>query len=120
MITGQRRRRRWRRARRPGSRRRALRRGANISEVARRNGVARGLLTIWRTRLRRCLRIPQQAHEQSEDSGVDDSGMVRVTKWLHQGASPGRRSATAWCISVRRSSRSCSTIHANAPPREAQ
>lgn len=35
----------------------------------------------------------------------DGSGMVLVTKWLHQGRFIWRRSATALCISVRRSSR---------------
>ncbi|WP_442868435.1 transposase [Bradyrhizobium sp. CCBAU 51627] len=47
VITGDRRRRRW-----TGEKTRIaaerLEDGANISEMARRNGVARGLLTVWR------------------------------------------------------------------------
>ena len=46
--------------------------GANISEAARRNGVARGLLD--RKRMDRVKLL-----------AWDGSGMVLVTKWLHQG-----------------------------------
>jgi transposase len=51
VITGQRRRRRWtaqEKARIVGE---SFEEGANISEVARRNGVVRGLLTVWRHKL---------------------------------------------------------------------
>ena len=48
LITGTRRRRRWSERRRRGSSRRARTPEANVSEVARRNGVSRGLLTVWR------------------------------------------------------------------------
>ena len=43
VITGRRRRRRWARIVAE-----SFEEGANISEVARRNGVSRGLLTVWR------------------------------------------------------------------------
>jgi transposase len=51
VITGQRRRRRWtaeEKARIVGE---SFEEGANISEVARRHGLARGLLTLWRHKL---------------------------------------------------------------------
>jgi transposase len=48
VITGQRRRRWWTREEKARIIAESLETGANISEVARRNGVARGLLTAWR------------------------------------------------------------------------
>jgi transposase len=48
VITGQSRRRRWTREEKARIIAESLEAGANISEVARRNGVARGLLTAWR------------------------------------------------------------------------
>ena len=89
--------------------------GANISETARRNGVARGLLDLkvvlaaqpvdfrksvhtlsavgagersaaCEPVLRRRLRVPQQARmDRVKLLAWDGSGMVLVTKWLHQG-----------------------------------
>jgi transposase len=47
-ITGERRRRRWTGEEKARIVAETLEQGANISEVARRNGVARGLLTVWR------------------------------------------------------------------------
>jgi transposase len=48
VITGQSRRRRWTREEKARIIAESVEAGANISEVARRNGVARGLLTAWR------------------------------------------------------------------------
>jgi transposase-like protein len=48
VITGQSRRRRWTKEEKARIVAESLEAGANISEVARRNGVARGLLTAWR------------------------------------------------------------------------
>jgi transposase len=48
VITGQRRRRRWTAEEKAGIVAESLEAGANISEVARRHGVGRGLLTAWR------------------------------------------------------------------------
>jgi transposase len=48
LITGQRRRRRWTAEEKARIVAESFEGGANISEVARRHGVARGLLTIWR------------------------------------------------------------------------
>jgi transposase len=48
VITGQRRRRRWTAQEKARIVAESFEEGANISEVARRNGVVRGLLTVWR------------------------------------------------------------------------
>ncbi len=48
VITGQRRRRRWTAEEKAGIVAESFEAGANISEVARRHGVVRGLLTAWR------------------------------------------------------------------------
>jgi len=51
LITGQRRRRRWTAQEKARIVAESFEDGANISEVARRNGVVRGLLTVWRHKL---------------------------------------------------------------------
>jgi transposase len=51
VITGQRRRRRWTAQEKARIVAESFEEGANISEVARRNGVVRGLLTVWRHKL---------------------------------------------------------------------
>src|SRR3954462_1746507 len=51
VITGQRRRRRWTVEEKARIVAESFEDGANISEVARRHGVARGLLTVWRHKL---------------------------------------------------------------------
>src|SRR5450631_1684887 len=51
VITGQRQRRRWTAQEKARTVAESFEEGANISEVARRNGVARGLLTVWRHKL---------------------------------------------------------------------
>src|ERR1700739_1717495 len=48
VITGKRRRRRWTAEEKARIVAESFEEGANISEVARRNGVVRGLLTVWR------------------------------------------------------------------------
>ncbi|MET4373241.1 transposase-like protein [Bradyrhizobium sp. LB12.1] len=48
LITGERRRRPWTSEEKARIAAESFEEGANISEVARRNGVARGLLTSWR------------------------------------------------------------------------
>jgi transposase len=48
VITGKRRRRRWTAEEKVRIVRESFAEGVNVSEVARRNGVARGLLTVWR------------------------------------------------------------------------
>ena len=51
VITGERRRRRWTGEEKARIVAENFEEGANISEVARRNGVARGLLTVWRRQI---------------------------------------------------------------------
>src|SRR3979490_439069 len=51
VITGQRQRRRWTAQEKARIGAGRVEQGANSSEVARRNGVARGLLTVWRHKL---------------------------------------------------------------------
>ena len=51
VITGQHRRRRWTAQEKARIVAESFEEGANISEVARRNGVVRGLLTVWRHKL---------------------------------------------------------------------
>jgi transposase len=51
VITGERRRRHWTAGEKSRIVAESLEEGANISEVARRNGVSRGLLTVWRHKL---------------------------------------------------------------------
>jgi transposase len=51
VITGQRQRRRWTAQEKARIVAESFEEDANISEVARRNGVARGLLTVWRHKL---------------------------------------------------------------------
>ena len=51
VITGQRRRRRWTAQEKARIVAESFEEAANISEVARRNGVVRGLLTVWRQKL---------------------------------------------------------------------
>ena len=64
VITGQRRRRRWTAQEKARIVAESFEEGANISEVARRNGVVRGLLTVWRHKL--------------AAAGVNASGFVPV------------------------------------------
>jgi len=51
VITGERRRRRWTGEEKARIVAESFDEGANISEVARRNGVSRGLLTVWRRQI---------------------------------------------------------------------
>jgi transposase len=65
VITGQRRRRRWTAQEKARIVAESFEEGANISEVARRNGVVRGLLTVWR-------------HKVAAAAGVNATGFVPV------------------------------------------
>jgi transposase len=57
VITGERRRRRWTAEEKVRIVAESLEEGANISEVARRHGVARGLLTVWRHKFASAARV---------------------------------------------------------------
>ena len=65
VITGQRRRRRWTAQEKARIVAESFEEGANISEVARRNGVVRGLLTVWR-------------HKLTAAAGINGAGFVPV------------------------------------------
>jgi transposase len=65
VITGQRRRRRWTAQEKARIVAESFEEGANISVVARRNGVVRGLLTVWR-------------HKVAAAAGVNAPGFVPV------------------------------------------
>ena len=65
VITGQRRRRRWTAQEKARIVAESFEKGTNISEVARRNGVVRGLLTVWR-------------HKLAAAAGVNAPGFVPV------------------------------------------
>ena|SRR5438045_315051 len=65
VITGQRRRRRWTAQEKARIVAESFEEGANISEVARRHGVVRGLLTVWR-------------HKLASAAGVKAAGFVPV------------------------------------------
>ena len=65
VITGERRRRQWAAEEKARIVAESFEEGANISEVARRNGVARGLLTVWR-------------HKLATAAGVTGPGFVPV------------------------------------------
>jgi transposase len=58
VITGSRRRRSWTSAEKARIVAESLAPNANISDVARRNGVSRGLLTVWRRQTREALKTP--------------------------------------------------------------
>ena len=61
VITGRQRRRRWTSEEKTRIVAESLEAGANISDVARRHGVARGLLTIWRRQLLSAGQEPAQS-----------------------------------------------------------
>jgi transposase len=65
VITGQRRRRRWTAQEKARIVAESFEEGANVSEVARRHGVVRGLLTVWR-------------HKLASAAGVKGPGFVPV------------------------------------------
>ena len=65
VITGERRRRRWTAQEKARIVAESFEEGANISEVARRHGVVRGLLTVWR-------------HKLASAAGVKAPGFVPV------------------------------------------
>src|SRR3979490_1442590 len=84
VITGQRQRRRWTAQEKARIVAESCEQGANISEVARRNGVVRGLLTVWR-------------HKLAAAAGVNAPGFVPVRIASEgsgeQASEPGRDAA---------------------------
>lgn len=100
VITGQRRRRRWTTEEKMRIVAESLEADANISEVARRHGVARGLLTVWRRQFSAAgSKAPSFVPIQidGEESGrrtVDEPGRAvrspTPTRLLEQASSPGK------------------------------
>jgi len=79
VITGERRRRRWTGEEKARIAAESFEEGANISEVARRNGVSRGLLTVWRRQVAAAVAgkapsfVPIQIGAESDGETVGES-----------------------------------------------
>ncbi|ODM71371.1 hypothetical protein A6X20_30345 [Bradyrhizobium elkanii] len=81
MITGERQRRRWTGEEKARIVAESFEEGVNISEVARRNGVARGLLTVWRRQVAAAVAVTGTAPSfvpiqiGAESGGTADEGI---------------------------------------------
>ena len=99
VITGQSRRRRWTRNEKARIVAESFETDANISEVARRHGVARGLLTAWRRQVAAAARsrvpsfVPVRIVEQSGGgtTGELDHAPPAQTRLLGKASSPAKR-----------------------------
>jgi transposase len=79
LITGQRRRRRWTAEEKAGIVAESFEEGANISEVARRHGVARGLLTSWRRQVsKQVVKMPGFVPVRVEPAGLPRAAHARL------------------------------------------
>nr|WP_244622242.1 transposase [Bradyrhizobium ivorense] len=76
VITGERRRRRWTSEEKARIAAESFEEGANISEVARRNGVSRGLLTVWRRQVAAALAGKAQNFVPIQIGAESDGGRV--------------------------------------------
>jgi transposase len=99
VITGQSRRRRWTAEEKARIVAESLETDANISEVARRNGVARGLLTAWRHRFAMAARskvpsfVPVQIDAEESSRGTArelDRAPPAQTRLLEKASRPGK------------------------------
>jgi transposase len=98
VITGQSRRRRWRAEEKARIVAESFEEGTNISEVARRNGVARGLLTAWRRQFAAAARskvpsfVPVQieAEESSRGAAGRADRLLPAKTRSPEKASPGK------------------------------
>ncbi|MDH2348305.1 transposase [Bradyrhizobium sp. SSUT77] len=96
VITGERRRRRWTGEEKARIAAESFEEGANISEVARRNGVSRGLLTVWRRQVAAVVAgkapsfVPIQIGAESDGETADESKRISPaqTRPLEITASP--------------------------------
>ena len=92
VITGQRRRRQWTAEEKARIVAESFEEGANISEVARRHGVVRGLLTVWRHKFATARLRPTGVPAQ----GAAADGIARRQAWrgdrdrVGRGTDPGR------------------------------
>jgi|SRR5712664_1511849 transposase len=86
VITGERRRRQWTAEEKARIVAESFEEGANISEVARRNGVARGLLTVWRHKLTAAAGVtgpgfvPVRINAESGPAMAGEPGVVAPTQ----------------------------------------
>src|ERR1700758_2906927 len=95
LMTGQRRRRRWTAEEKARIVAESFEEGANISEVARRHGVVRGLLTVWRHKFATAASfqapgfVPVRiASESGPATGDEPDRLACAHKVLPQMASP--------------------------------
>jgi len=91
LITGQRRRRRWTAQEKARIVAESFEEGANISEVARRHGVVRGLLTVWRRQVSKAIGVKAGWGEVAVCAGADISldptgGWLGISAEIHQPA----------------------------------
>jgi transposase len=99
VITGQRRRRRWTAEEKARIVRESFEADANISEVARRHGVARGLLTVWRRQFAAAARgkvpsfVPVQIDAEESSRGAVselDCAPPAQTRLLEKASPPAK------------------------------
>jgi transposase len=94
VITGERRRRRWTGEEKARIAAESFEEGANISEVARRNGVSRGLLTVWRRQVTAAVagKVPSFVPIQigTENDGESEHSSPAQTRPLEVAAPPAK------------------------------
>src|SRR5712672_2328662 len=94
VISGQRRRRRWTAQEKARIVAESFEEGANISEVARRNGVARGLLTVWRQKLAASAGlnatgfVPVRITSEGSPATAGEPGRVAPAQTMREMSSP--------------------------------
>ena len=91
LITGQRRRRRWTAEEKARIVAESFEEGANISEVARRHGVVRGLLTVWRRQVSRAVggQVPGFVPVRIDPAGLPTAAPANPTE-MTSSSSRGR------------------------------
>ena len=102
VITGERRRRRWTAEEKARIVAESFEEDANISEVARRNGVSRGLLTVWRHKLAAAAGVtgpgfvPLQIATESDPAAAREPAVVApaLTRPLQMASPPAEQCAT--------------------------
>ena len=106
VITGKRRRRRWTAEEKARIVAESFEEGANISEVARRHGVVRGLLTVWRHKFSVAAGakasgfVPIQIGSESPSGTADEPGRFPADTRLREMASSAGRYCGAIEIEV--------------------
>ena len=106
VITGKRRRRRWTAEEKARIVAESFEEGANISEVARRHGVVRGLLTVWRHKFSVAAGakasgfVPIQIGSESPSGTADEPGRFPADTRLRETASVAGRYCGAIEIEV--------------------